>query len=198
MDEFGPVVHEVREFDVKFSKVPVQHSRLYFSNESQVLCPEYNSTSFGAKFILANRSRANAVVHGDDSLSFGADSVVNQRLMVYGRPVTQAEEQSITVTDDNAIRRRGEVSLDITSDWIQSKASAQALGDWIKLHWAGGCDELQVEVFGNPFLQLGDVVSVNDPLKNMTPATHKYFVNEISNSYDKGLKTSLVLRRAKI
>lgn len=198
MDEFGPVVHEVREFDVKFSKVPVQHSRLYFSNETQVLCPEYNSDPFGAKFILANRYRTNAVVSGEDSITFGADNTVNQRALIYGRPVIQEEEQTVTITDSNGIRRRGEVAIDINSDWIQSEAAANAIGEWIKLHWAGGADEVTVESFGNPFLQIGDVVSINDPLKNMSPSTHKYFVVEISNSYSDGLETTLTLRRAKI
>ena len=46
--------------------------------------------------------------------------------------------------------------------------------------------------------QIGDVVSINDPLKNMAPSTHKYFVVEMSHTYDKGLKTSFTLRRAKI
>jgi hypothetical protein len=198
MDEFGPIVHEVREFDVKFSKSPVQHSRLYFSNETQVLCPEYNADPFSAKFILANRSRRNAVVNGEDSISFGADNIVNQRALVYGRTVTQDDEQIVTVKDTTGIRRRGEVAIDINSDWLQSEAAAKAVGDWIKLHWAGGADEVKIESFGNPFLQVGDLVSINDPLKNMTPSTHKYFVVEISHSYNKGLETDITLRRAKI
>jgi hypothetical protein len=198
MDEFGPVVHEVREFDVKFSKTPVLHSRLYFSNETQVLCPEYNSDPFGAKFILANRYRTNAVVNGEDSISFGADNIVNQRALIYGRPVIQEEEQTVTITDSSGVRKRGEVAIDITSQWIQSESAAKAIGEWIKTHWAGGADEVETEVFGNPFLQIGDVVSVNDPLKNMAPSTHKYFVVGISNSYKTGLETQLTLRRAKI
>jgi hypothetical protein len=198
MDEFGPIVHEVREFNVKFSKTPVLHSRIYFSNETQILCPEYNSDPFGAKFVLANRYRTNAVVSGDDNLTLGPNATLNQRALIYGRPVNQEEEQTVTITDSNGVRRRGEVTVDITSDWIQSEAAAKSIGEWIKLHWAGGADEAQVESFGNPFLQLGDVVSINDPLKSMAPATHKYFVVNIDHTYDKGLTTNLTLRRAKI
>lgn len=198
MDEFGAVAHEVREFDVKFSKVPVQHSRLYWSNETQVLCPEYNADPFGAKFILANRYRQNAVVSGEDTLTFGADNAVNQQAMIYGRVVNQADAQVVTVKDDIGVRRRGEVAVDIESDWIQTKAFAQDIADWIKLHWSTGADEVKVESFGNPLLQLGDVVSINHPLMNMSPSTHKYFVVEADHSYETGLKSTFVLRRAKI
>lgn len=198
MDEFGAVVHEVREFDVKFSKAPVQHSRLYFSNEAQIICPQYVGDSFSAQFILGNRYRQNAVVSGEDTLTFGADAAVDQRLMIYGRTVTQDDEQTVTVKDDIGVRRRGEVSVDISSPWIQSKAAAQAIADWIKFHWSTGADEVSVDIFGNPFLQLGDVVSVNHPQRNMAASTHKYFVVGIKQSYSQGLQTSLTLRRAKI
>ena len=197
-DEFGPIVHEVREFDVKFSKTPVLHSNLYFSNESQVICPEYLPNAFGAKFVLANISRANAVVSGEDSYTFGIDNTVDQKLLIYGRTFTQDDEKTYTVRDTQGVKRRGEVSTDFNSPWIQTEAAAKNLGDWIILHWSGGADEVEVEVFGNPLLQLTDLVSINYPIMNMAAATHKYFVVSISNSYEVGLSTKLTLRRAKI
>src|ERR1035437_6887817 len=66
IDDFGPIAHEVREFDVKFTKTPVLHSRIYLSNETQIICPAYNGNPFGAKFILANVARTNAVANGAD------------------------------------------------------------------------------------------------------------------------------------
>jgi hypothetical protein len=198
VDEFGAGVHEVREMDVKFEK-PVMHSRLYMSNDSQAICPEYTPSAFGAKFIIANTSRLNAIVNGTDDVTFGPDNSVEQKTLIYGRTINVSDSaKQIEVSDDNAIRRRGEVELEIDSKWIQNKDSAQAIGDWIKTHWAGGMDEIEVESFMNPLLQVGDVVGVNYSPAAMTAATHKYFVVKISNSYDNGMKTTLTLRRAKI
>lgn len=197
-DDFGSVAHEVREYDVKFNKTPVQHSRIYFSNESQVICPEYRSDPFGAQFILGNKSRYNAVVSGEDTLTFGADNSVDQKCVIYGRVVTQDEDEVVTVKDEAGIRRRGEAALDIESEWIQSESAAQAIADWIVEHWGKGCDEVELDVFGNPFIQIGDIVSVNHPVANVFAATHKYFVVEIKNQYSNGLTTSVVLRRANI
>jgi hypothetical protein len=198
MDEFGPIVHEVREYDVKFAKTPVLHSNLYISNESQIICPEYNASAFGAKFLLANTSRDNAIASGEDTLMFGADNPVDQKLLIYGRTFTQEDEATYTVKDDQGIKRRGEVSTDINSPWIQTEATAKGLGDWIVKHWAGGADEAEVEIFGNPLLQLTDMISVNYPAKNMATDTHKYFITKISHSYGEGLETTLTIRRAKI
>lgn len=198
IDEFGPIAHEVREFDIKFTKTPVLHSRLYLSNDTQIICPEYNGNSFGAKFILGNVARVNAIANGDDTLTFGSDNPVTQHTLIYGRVVTQDSETKYTVTSDIGIRRRGEVSVDVQSSWIQSEAAAKALGEWIIKHWSGGADEVEVSIFGNPLFELGDLVAINSSATNMTSATHKYFVVKVSQSYNNGLETALTLRRAKV
>jgi hypothetical protein len=198
VDDFGAGVHEVREMDVKFEK-PVLHSRLYMSNDSQAICPEYTGTAFGAKFMLANTHRSNAILNGTDAVTFGPNNPVEQRMFIYGRTINVADApKKVEVKNDAAIRRRGEVELEIDSPWIQNEASAKALGDWINTHWAGGMDELTVECFANPLIQIGDVVGVEYSPSNMTTATHKYFVVGIDQKYSEGMETTLTLRRAKI
>lgn len=199
-DEFGPVVHELREFDIKFDEdsVPVQHSSLYFSNTSQVACTSYYADPFGAKFMLANTGRNNAIVQGEDTLMFGIDNAVTQKIFVYGRALYQQEDLTLTKEDKNSIRRNGLVTLTFDSRFIQTKAAAESLGQWVVDLWATSADELNMAIFGNPILQIGDVVTVNYPAKGLYPGTHKYFVVALSNSYSNGLETHLFLRRAKI
>jgi hypothetical protein len=198
MDEFGPVVHEIREYDVDFEKKPMIHSNLYISNDRQVICPEYTGTPFGASFILANTARVNAIVNGEDTLSFGAGNPVEQKMLVYGRLVTQEEPATETVKNLAAINRRGEVEVDIESQWIQSKTTAAAIAAWITKHWSGGNDEITISAIGNPLIQLGDLVAVNYPDKAFAYATHRYFVIGAEHSFDGGLETSYTLRRAKV
>jgi hypothetical protein len=199
VDEFGAGVHEVREMDVKFEQ-PVLHSRLYMSNDSQAICPDYTGTAFGAKFLVANTHRYNAILNGTDAVTFGTDNPVEQKMLIYGRTINVADAaKRVEVKDDAAIRRRGEVALEIDSPYIQNEASAKALGDWITLHWSGGMDELEIESFMNPLVQLGDVVAINYSPANMTANTHKYFIVGLNHSYGEGgLETTMTLRRAKI
>jgi len=198
MDEFGPVVHEIRQYDVTFESFPVIHSNLYISNDSQIVCPEYNSNPFGANFMLANTARINAVANGEDSLTYGVDNTVDQKLLVYGRLVKREDEQTVTVKNDAAVNRRGAVEIDISSEWVQSKTAATEIGDWITEHWGGGSDEVNITSIGNPLIQLGDLVAVQYPAKSMTYATHKYFVVGVENTYSGGLETAVTLRRAKL
>ncbi len=197
-EEFGPVVHEVREVDVPFEKGPVQHSRFYTTNDSQIILPYYSGTPYGAKFMLANASRENAVGKGEDLLMFGVDNPVDQRTFIYGRMVYQEDEQTHNVKNDDMIRRRGKIEVSFDSQWIQSKAEAESLGAWILKHWGLGCDEVTIKVFGNSLLELTDLVTVNSPEHNMAGDTHRYFVSTISQNFDKGLSTSLTLRRSKV
>ena len=194
MDEFGPIVHEVREFDIKFDPKPVLHSQLYMTNDWQVICPEYTSNAFGAKFYLANTSRENAIIHGEDNLTY-ANNTINQVFAVYGRAVTQSEAEKVISQNYNQILRRGKIETELSSPWVQSKAAAQDIADWMLHHWGETADEQTVEIFGNPLLEIGDVVTVSYPEKSMVIATHKYFITAVSTSFDQGLATTLVLRR---
>lgn len=197
-DEFGPYLHEVREFDVKFDPAPVQYSTLFNTNDWYTMEVEYTGQPFGAKFVIANTSRRNAILHGQDSLTYGgASASINQVCVVLGRNLEIDDEEFVTKRNELAVRKRGEVETELTSDWLQSKVMAEEVGEWIVNHWSEGTDELKVEVFGNPLLEVTDVVSISYNEKDMSPSTHKYFVVGISTDFDFGVGTTLTLRRVR-
>lgn len=195
-DEFGPYVHEVREFEVPFDPAPVQYSTLFSTNQWYSAPLEYTSTPFGAKFIIANTGRDNAILHGEDSLIYGGKSrSVNQVLTVLGRNLEISDEETVLKENTESIRSRGPIETELSGDFIQSKNMAEGIGEWIAKHWSKGVDEVNVEIFGNPLIEIGDVVDVTYPHLNMTPATHMYFVVGTSTSFTTGVSTTLTLRR---
>jgi hypothetical protein len=197
-DEFGILVHEVRPFSVTFDKGPCVFTDLYFSNISQAVCLDYVGDPFGANFTLANASRDNAVIQGADDITFGVDNVVNQVLFVSGRTVQQQDEKTVEAKNDAAIRARGDIPLDVTSDWIQTEGHATDLSNWITNNWSTPADTVELESFGNPILEIGDIVAVNFPPRNMTAATHQYFVIKITHDFSEGgLSSVFTLRRAR-
>ncbi len=148
-DEFGPFVHELRRFRVNFDPFPVINSFLYYSNDYQATTTEYSPSPYGANFYVANTSRKNCILQGEDTLTFGTDNPVDQKMFIYGRVISQEDAQIETIQDDLAIRRRGEAVVDVDSQWIQSRPSAIALGEWIVANWGGGVAEFKLSVFGN-------------------------------------------------
>lgn len=190
-EEFGPVAHEVREFDVKFSsETPVLESRMYFSNESQAVCTEYTGDISGANFIMANISRVPAIVSGDDERTAQGNGTINHKLFVYGRPVIQKDAQEIIKEDAWSIRRRGPVEVEYASPWIQNKEEAERFATWLTEHWSRSDSTLEVEVFGNPLIELTDVVHVK---YNHIDAY--FYVVGLTNTFESGLVTTLSLRK---
>lgn len=193
-DEFGPVVHEVREYDVKFDPMPVLHSRPYLSNDWGAALLEYNANPFGAKFIVANTSRKNAVISGDDTLSYASQNrAVAQLLNVFGRGLSIADAEEEVAKSDLQIRRRGKIESELSSKWIQTKEMAKEVAEWIRDAMSYGNENLSVEIFGNSLIEVGDVVLIDYTNKDFDNV--KYFVVGVSNSFETGLSTTLTLRR---
>lgn len=190
-DEFGPVAHEVREFDVKFtSEAPVLESRMYFSNETQAVCTEYTGDIKTANFIMANISREPAIINGDDERTAMGNGTINHKLFVYGRPVIQQDSQEIVKEDGWSVRRRGPIEIEYASPWIQNKEEAERFAEWLTTHWSRSDSTLEVEVFGNPLIELTDVVHVK--YKHIDAY---FYVIGVANMFESGLTTTLTLRK---
>lgn len=190
-DEFGPILHEMRDFDVEFTtEEPVVQSKLYLSNLSQSVPLNFASDNGSAQFTLVNTSRSNAVLSGDDELTARGFGTINQKLFVYGRPVKITEDQFIEKKDDFAIRRRGEIEVEYDTPWIQTKGEAENLATWLVENWRTSDSALQVETFGNPTWELTDVLTVNHLTTQGT-----YYVVAIENTFDTGINTTLTLRK---
>jgi hypothetical protein len=190
-DDFGPYVHEIREFNVKFDPSPVQMSRLYLTNDWDTVPLEYNADPFGANFYIANTARGNAVINGSDSKSFTGNEV-NQVLTVFGKALVVKDGASVISKNTDQIRRRGKIDSELSSDWIQRKSMAQDIADWMNGHFSYGNDTISLDVFGNPLIELGDVIHVNYPSKHIDD---DYFVIGVNNGWDTGITTSLTCRR---
>ena len=55
----------------------------------------------------------------------------------------------------------------------------------------GFSKDTSLTVFGNPLIQVGDVITLTYNLSKINAQT--YFVHSVSQSFDQGLKTTLVL-----
>jgi hypothetical protein len=52
---------------------------------------------------------------------------------------------------------------------------------------------VNIKIFGNPLIQVGDVVTLSYYLKGLSE--QKYVVHSISNTFNSGLETSLILKK---
>jgi len=79
------------------------------------------------------------------------------------------------------------------SVWIQSEADAKALYGWIKDQWSKQQQSINMEIFGNPAIEVGDIITVNYP-KNDLDGTKKFLVTNVTTSFEEGVSTSITAR----
>jgi len=81
----------------------------------------------------------------------------------------------------------------VDSQWIQSEQSANRLMTVIEKGFDGFSKDTQLIIFGNPMIQVGDVITVNYTLSALNQ--QKYTVHSVSHVFNQGLKTTLVLNQ---
>jgi hypothetical protein len=84
-------------------------------------------------------------------------------------------------------------AVQIDSEWIQSLDSAKKLMRLIEKSIDGFSRTVNINIFGNPLIQIGDVVDLSYSLKGISG--QKYVVHSVSNIFESGLQTSLTLKK---
>lgn len=143
------------------------------------------NTGFRAKFAIANNSSHMVFLKKDPTELLQGTSVLN----LWTQEIIAPSDPEILEKVIDPANMSEVVQLD--SNWIQSRESANKLVTTI----ARGIDifsqDVSVEIFGNPLVQIGDVIRLSYNLGGLNQ--QKYMVHSISQSFDTGLSTRLVL-----
>lgn len=143
------------------------------------------NTGFRAKFAIANNSSHMVFLKKDPTELLQGTSVLNLWTMELIAP---SDPEILEKIIDSA--NMSEV-VQLDSNWIQSKESANKLLTTI----ARGIDifsqDVSIDIFGNPLIQVGDVVKLSYNLGGLNQ--QKYMVHSVSQSFGTGLSTKLVL-----
>ena len=195
MEEFGPVAREI----IKIS------SRIT-SGDNAPAIPRYpvitmnpfativgsNIDSFTMETFILNNSGTYTMLSDGETKFFKVigDSIVKSDSYEYIDP---------TLT---AIDKEEQFAFD--SNWIQKESEAKALSDWMKTQWSKQQSILELEIFSNPLIQIGDVVEVSYPISNIYSsedtivpsgfAASKYVVLDINHDWVDGPSTRLLCR----
>jgi hypothetical protein len=79
------------------------------------------------------------------------------------------------------------------SRWLQNQKDVQNLANFIKTKAINKGKVIDMEVFGNPLLSIGDIVSVTYTYQGLT-GDEKMIVTNISQSFEEGISTSIKCR----
>ena len=81
--------------------------------------------------------------------------------------------------------------VQMDSEWLQSKDAAYKVMETIAYGLPGLSQDISLEIFGNPLIQVGDIISFSYSLKGISQK--RCVVSSVSSSFSDGLTTSLIL-----
>lgn len=195
MEEFGPMAREI----IKIS------SRIT-SGDNAPAIPRYpvitmnpfativgsNIDSFTMEAFVINNSGTYTMLSDGETKFFKVigDSIVKSDSFEYIDP-------SLTAIDK-------EEQFAFDSNWIQKESEAKALSDWMKTQWSKQQTILEIEVFSNPLMQIGDIIEVSYPIADLystentqIPAgqsSGKYVVLDLNHDWVDGPSTKILCR----
>lgn len=205
-----PEVSGINYYDVQYTTpaavsvdiLPIEYMWTYFPgdnpqdqrNYQKKLIDEYSlsystplNTGFRAKMAIANNSPHMVFLHKEaDALD---QFTINLNLWTHEIIAPSDPEILEVVIDPSNI---GEVAQ-LDSEWIQSKQAAQRMLKTISMGIEGFSKTVTLNIFGNPLLQVGDVITLTYNLKGIN--NQKYFINSINHSFANGLETRITMNR---
>ena len=145
------------------------------------------STGFRARFAVSNNSQyvVWTKTGTEYNKSVAADFFIGTRNLI---TLTEQQTAERILNPQNA----NEV-IELQSDWIQDKKSAMSILKVLANSSEWFSKDITIEIFGNPLIQVGDVLSLTHTLKNISSLT--FFVQSVKQTFNQGLKTVLTINQ---
>jgi hypothetical protein len=193
--EFYPHMREIRVAEFDYTKFPA--SPLKISAGPAI-------TLYGATILESNSFRGKVAVVNETNSPVdlastfpGTTTAVYPKLLGYALKKFEPREYKTTISK----AKSDDAKFEIDSEWIQSEGQAKDIAEFIKLNSVtlknGKLNDiiiLDVEIFANPLIQLGDTVDVIHPDLGISATTHTFVVTRISQEFNGGISTSVRLQ----
>lgn len=180
LEEFGTVARELRKVKVNFA--------------NPAGFPLYASTGVNKyTSILGSRfSHHGAEVYVlNNAGTFIPLQAEAHNFFVEGNYVSENGQHEYTETTTNEYTVLEPAVFQST--WIQSESDAKSLFSWIKNQWSKQQQSVNLEIFGNPAIEIGDVITIDYPENNLD-GTQKFLVTNVNTNFEEGLGTSITAR----
>ena len=205
-----PTISGINYYDVQYETPaavsvdvwPIQYMMSYFpgdtkqdQNNKQKKLVTADSLSYSTPLNTGFRARM-AIANNSPHMVFltkESDELVrvtvNLNLWTHEIVAPSAPEILETIIDPSNLAEV--VQLD--SEWIQSKSAANKMLKIVEMGMDGFSTSLSLNIFGNPLIQIGDVIKLTYNLNGIVD--QKYVVTSVSHSFNQGLSTTLGLSR---
>lgn len=182
LEEFGPTAREIVRTNVKFENRPGFPLKVSTGINPYVQVLGSKMNSFGADvYVLNNAGTFMPLAGGPHTYSIWGNYVSEPGVQEYSENLYSAN----TYTSPDPVT--------FESKWIQNESDAKSLATFIKTQWSKQQSAIQLEVFGNPLVSVGEIITVNYPKNNLT-GTEKFLVTSVNLGFGEEASTRITAR----
>lgn len=178
LDEFGTVAREIKHLEAKYNAAfPIKWSTGLLKDAT--IASSTFSPFRGEAYVLNNTS--NMISLADDTTTFG----------LFGNTLGKSGAIEYTTGDEQDYKTKEPIVFE--SKWLQTSSDVESLALWIKQKVINRGKVVTMTVFGNPLIEVGDIVTIKYTYHNFN-GTQKLIVTNVNQSFSGGLDTKITCR----
>jgi len=181
IDEFGTSVREIRKVSLRYNSAPAYPIKFSTGLNTSVKILGSKVSNFGGETYVLNNSSALTPLNDEKAATF----------YLYGDTI--APSGTLEYNSDVLSEYINQEPIIFESSWLQNLSDVEALGTWIKNSIVNKGKLINLSVFGNPFIAVGDIVSVKYLYQGLD-GTQKFIVTNVRHTFNEGLDTEITCR----
>lgn len=180
-DEFGTVVREIYYKKIRFGQAPAIPIKWSAGANRSIRILSQNYNQFGAEILALNNTSIVVPI---------SDQVVNSLAMIAN---TIDGSGPIEYSTANPSPYSQVQPITFESQWLQNENDVESLANWMQDKVINKSKVISMEIFGNPLISTGDIITVNYAYQGMTTST-KIIVIKVNHRFQGGLTTEITGR----
>ena len=181
VEEFGSVIREIVHVKQKFDSRPTFPIKWSTGLNKYAKIIGQNISSFGGEAYVLNNTSTTIPLSDGAGASF----------YVLGNDLGQSGTLEYSTDETEEYNSKEPVIFE--SRWLQNEDDVKKLANWIKDKVVNRGKIIEMNIFGNPLISVGDIVSIKYTYRGLA-GTEKFIVTNISHKYNEGLETSITCR----
>jgi hypothetical protein len=181
VDEFGTVVREISTAKVKFDSRPTFPVMWTTGGNPYAKILASKVSNFSAEAYILNNTSTTIPLADNESSYF----------YVFGNTLGMSGDLEYTTEEVSDYTSKEPIQFQST--WLQNLTDVKSLADWIKDTVVNRGKVVSMDVFGNPFISVGDLITIKYSYQGFA-GTEKLIVTSVTHRYNAGLETSITCR----
>ena len=181
LDEFGTSVREIRKVSLRYNGGPSYPIKFSTGLNTSAKILGSKLSNFGGEAYVLNNSSTLTPLNDQQAATF----------YLYGDSISPSG--TLEYKEDDLADYINQEPVIFESSWLQNLSDVQSLAKWIKDSVVNKGKLIKLSVFGNPFLDPGDIVSVKYIYQGLD-GTQRFIVTSVNHSFSQGLETEIICR----